>query len=109
MNYLKEFKNKKIFVILLTFSLAGFSIVQIRRLLFGLLAGQPATVKWVIYACILFPLYQVLLLFFSWCLGEYGFFKSRQQKILKRLGLIWKSKKDSLKSVSMNQEKGDKN
>jgi hypothetical protein len=62
--------------ILLAFSLAGMSILRVKQPVLGFITpdGAPEWVRWTIYALIILPLYQVLLLFWGTVLGQFRFF-----------------------------------
>ncbi len=44
-------------------------------------------IYWPIRILLIFPIYQVLLVFFGWLFGQYKFFWAFEKKMLKRLGL----------------------
>jgi hypothetical protein len=62
--------------ILLSFSLAGMSIVRVKRPVLAAITpeGAPDWMQWVLYALIIVPLYQVCLLFWGTVLGQFKFF-----------------------------------
>ncbi len=77
--------------ILLAFTLAGLSIVQLRTPLIGLLlpGDHPGWLGWVVYLIALLPLYQALLLAWGTLLGQYTFFWGRLKmvgRLLRRRG-----------------------
>lgn len=75
--------------ILLTFSLAGMTVVQLREPLLEVLLpiDAPVWLRWVVYLVILFPTYQLLLVGYGTLLGQFNFFWSR----LKLVGrFIWR-------------------
>ena len=44
-------------------------------------------IYWPVRVLLIFPIYQVLLLFFGWIFGQFRFFWAFEKKMLKRLGL----------------------
>lgn len=44
-------------------------------------------VYWPIRILLIFPIYQVLLVFFGWLFGQFKFFWAFEKKMIKRLGL----------------------
>ena len=70
--------------ILLSFSLAGMTVVRLKGPVLGLLVPTDAStwVSWVVYLLIIVPFYQLCLLIYGTLLGQYHFFWSR----LRRLG-----------------------
>ncbi len=75
-----------VIAILLAFTLAGLSIVQLRTPLIGLLLPEdhPGWLGWVVYLVVLLPLYQALLLVWGTILGQHTFFWGRL-KMVRRL------------------------
>ena len=88
--FLDKFKQKwgisstvDIILIMLAFSLAGLSIVQVRVPVFHLLDIQDANmgIKTLVYLAIVFPAYQVFLLFYGFILGQFHFFWEKEKKM----------------------------
>lgn len=81
----------QVFLILLTFSLAGSSVVFFRKLLFNALGFDASTAMWlktVTYIVFIFPTYQVLILVYGTILGQFNFFWEKEKKLgraIKRL------------------------
>ena len=76
--------NWDIFAILLTFSLAGMSIVFIRRPLFitlGITNDTPFIIKFITWIITVFPTYQISLLLFGTLLGQFQFFWAKEKQI----------------------------
>lgn len=82
-----QLKNMwQVIAVLITFSLAGSSVVFFRKLLFSLLgfdASTPFWLKTVSYLLLVFPLYQVLLLAYGFLLGQFSFFWEKEKKMLR--------------------------
>lgn len=70
--------------ILLSFSLAGSSIVYLRRPVMDfLLPAEAATwLKVVVYLLVVFPIYQALLLAYGALLGQFRFFWEKEKRLV---------------------------
>ena len=80
--------NWDFWMIMLTFSLAGMSILSIRKVIFPLLGIKAATPLWVkvlVYIPLFPPIYQLGLLFFGFFLGQFGFFWEKEKRLAKFL------------------------
>jgi len=86
---LDKFKKKwginntlDIVLILIVFSLAGMSIVFVRKPLFFILGINDShlVVKTVLYLLIVFPCYQAFLLIYGALLGQFGFFWDKEKR-----------------------------
>ncbi len=80
--------NWDFWMIMLTFSLAGMSIVSIRKVIFPLLGIKAATPLWVkvlVYIPLFPPVYQLGLLFFGFILGQFPFFWEKEKRLVKFL------------------------
>lgn len=73
--------------ILLSFSLAGITVVRLRQPVLGLLlpSDAPGWLGWFVYLVILFPLYQMLLLGYGALLGQFDFFWGRLKAVARFL------------------------
>jgi hypothetical protein len=83
--------NFQLLVILFVFSVAGSSLVWVRRPVFALLGVTPATPVWLKVAAwvgVLFPAYHVMLLVWGTLLGQFRFFWNFEKKMLRRLRLL---------------------
>jgi hypothetical protein len=81
-------------IILLVFSLTGFSFLFVSPWVEGLLGiaeEDPFWLKALVFIIVLLPLYNILLLVWGTLLGQYRFFKNFIVKFFKRL-LFIKSK-----------------
>lgn len=65
-----------VLVILLVFACTGFSILFLKRILFGItgLDGAATWIRWGVNIVVILPLYQVILLAWGWIWGKYDFF-----------------------------------
>ena len=83
--------NKQIVIILLVFAITGFSSLQLAKP-FLTLIGIPDTFEphWlyrVLRLLLIFPIYQVLLVFVGYIFGQFSFFWNFEKKMLERLKL----------------------
>ena len=78
-------------VILLVFTLTGFSFLFINPLidrLLGLTEEDPFWIKVVVFVIITLPVYNILLIIWGTLLGQYKFFKNFIVKFFRRLLFI---------------------
>lgn len=88
--------NGQLFIIFLVFAITGSSAAKL-----GAPVSEFLEVKkemgWYIYwpfrILIIFPIYQVLLVFFGWVFGEFNFFWNFEKKMLRSMGLGFLFKK----------------
>lgn len=88
--------NFQLVVICVVFAITGSASVWVARPflhwigLEGLRDGAAAWGHWLYWALrilLIFPFYQVLLLFFGWVFGQFRFFWNFEKKMLRRMGL----------------------
>jgi len=87
--------NWQVAIILVAFSLTGFSTLYVHKLidqLLGIDESSPFIYKLLVFIIIVLPVYNILLLIYGTLLGQYKFFKNFIIKFFKRL-LFIKSKK----------------
>lgn len=83
--------NFHLIVILIVFAITGSFSVKLADPLtgwFGL--GHETTLPWIYWPVrilLIFPIYQVLLLFFGFIFGQFKFFWNFEKKMLSRMGL----------------------
>lgn len=78
----------QVIAILLTFSLAGMSITQIRPLVWALFGFTAETSMWIkvpTYLIMIFPTYQIMLMVFGTLLGQFSFFWAKEKAMLRFL------------------------
>lgn len=78
----------QVIAILVTFSLAGISITQIRPLVWALFGFTPETSMWIkvpTYLVMIFPTYQIMLLVFGTLLGQFRFFWAKEKVMFRFL------------------------
>lgn len=83
----------QVVAVLIIFSLAGSSVVALRKWLFEFLGYSDQTATWikvVTYLVFVFPAYQMLLLAYGFLLGQFGFFWEKEKRMVqwvaRRLG-----------------------
>ena len=72
----------QVIAILITFSLAGLSITQIRPLVWTLFGFTDETSMWIkvpTYVIMIFPTYQIMLMVFGTVLGQFHFFWAKEK------------------------------
>jgi hypothetical protein len=89
--------NFQIIIIFIVFAITGSSSVYVAKPFLNLIGLKrevfPDGIWWggLVYGflrlIIIFPIYQVLLVFFGWLFGQFKFFWAFEKKMLKRLGL----------------------
>ena len=69
--------------ILLAFSLAGMTTLQLKGLVMGFImpATAPGWLQWAVYLVVMLPVYQVLLLAYGTLLGQFDFFWSKLKAV----------------------------
>ncbi len=75
----------QVVAVLVVFSLAGSSVVALRKWLFAVLGYTDQTAMWLkvtTYLAFVFPAYQVLLLFYGFILGQFHFFWSKEKRMI---------------------------
>ncbi|MFC7357301.1 DUF6787 family protein [Jejudonia soesokkakensis] len=82
--------NWQLIVILVVFAITGSTSAKFAAPATDAI-GMTREMGWYLYwptrILIIFPLYQVLLVFFGWLFGEYHFFWNFEKKMLRHLGL----------------------
>lgn len=89
--------NFQLFIILLVFSITGYSALVIAKPVMNFVGLPKETTNPWIYKplriLLIFPIYQVLIIAYGWLFGQFLFFWNFEKKMLKRMGLgkIFKS------------------
>lgn len=82
--------NKQLFVILFVFSITGYSSLIIAKPILDFLGlYQENTNPWIyrpLRILLIFPFYQILILFYGWLFGQFDFFLDFVIKMLKKIG-----------------------
>ena len=74
----------QVIAVLVVFSLAGSSVVFLRKTFFGFLGFDEHTPFWlktITYILFVFPAYQILLLTYGFALGQFNFFWEKEKKM----------------------------
>lgn len=91
--------NFQIIIILIVFAITGSSSVFVSKPVLNFIGitkdSLPVWIYYILKVIIVFPLYQILLLFFGFIAGQFVFFWNFEKKMLTRLGLgfLFKTKK----------------
>lgn len=78
-------------IIMVVFSLAGMSVIFVKRPIFAALGITSETSLWItipLWVAVVFPSYQVLLLFWGTVFGQFRFFAAFQKKMLRRMRIL---------------------
>jgi hypothetical protein len=82
--------NWQVFVILLVFSITGYTSLMIAKPILSFVGlGKSTTNPWIyrpLRILLIFPFYQILIVFYGWLLGQFSFFWNFEKKMLRRLG-----------------------
>lgn len=82
--------NGQLFIVFLVFAITGSSAAKLAAPvtdLFEIKREMGWYIYWPFRILIIFPIYQVLLVFFGWVFGEFAFFWNFVKKMLRGMGL----------------------
>ena len=82
--------NWQLTVIFIVFAITGSTAAKFAGPLveyLGITKERGAFIYWPARILLIFPIYQVLLVFFGWLFGEFKFFWNFEKKMLRALGL----------------------
>ncbi len=83
--------NFQIVIIFIVFAITGSTATKISSPVTELIGLYKETTNpwifWPVRFLLIFPLYQVLLIFFGWLFGQFKFFWNMEKKMLKRIGI----------------------
>jgi hypothetical protein len=82
--------NWRLFVIFLVFAVTGSTAAKFAGPVtdaVGIHSEHGWYIYWPVRIVIIFPIYQILLVFFGWLYGEYVFFWQFEKKMLRFIGL----------------------
>lgn len=83
--------NKQIVVIFIVFAITGFSSLQLAKPFLSLIGipdtFEPHCLYRVLRLLLIFPIYQILLVFVGYIFGQFSFFWEFEKKMLVRLKL----------------------
>ncbi|MFL5729346.1 MAG: DUF6787 family protein [Cytophagaceae bacterium] len=93
-NFLEKLKQRwgiksywQMAVIFIVFGVTGSSSVSVGRTILELVGidnSTPGWIYWPLRILLVFPAYQVLLVFFGWLFGQFDFFWAFEKKMLSR-------------------------
>jgi len=85
--------NWQVCIILLVFSITGYTSLVIAKPILSLIGlEQSNTNPWIyrpLRVLLIFPFYQILIVFYGWLFGQFRFFWNFEKKMLSRLGFKW--------------------
>ncbi|AYN67990.1 diacylglyceryl transferase [Euzebyella marina] len=83
--------NFQIAIIFIVFAITGSSAAKLAEPLCEFIGlHRASTASWLYWTArilLIFPIYQVLLVFFGWLFGQFRFFWNFEKKMLSRMGL----------------------
>jgi hypothetical protein len=91
--------NWQLFIVFLVFAITGSSAAKLASPVtdfFGITKEMGWYIYWPFRILIIFPVYQVLLVFFGWLFGEFTFFWKFEKKMLRSMGLGFLFKEDAV-------------
>jgi hypothetical protein len=83
--------NVDLVLILLVFSLSGFSILFVTNPIFswlGIDADTSMVLKTTLRILLIIPIYQLLLLIYGFLFGQFGFFWEKEKRMIRWIGKI---------------------
>jgi hypothetical protein len=94
-NFLKKLQSKwklkslfQVVIVLVVFALTGFTILFIKKPIFdflGISMDRGGFWKTVLYLLLVLPLYQIILLFWGFVFGQFGFFWEKEKQFFRRI------------------------
>lgn len=82
--------NWQVVIILLVFSITGYSSLLIAKPILNVVGlAQETTNSWIyrpLRILLIFPFYQILIVIYGWLFGQFDFFWNFEKKMLKRIG-----------------------
>lgn len=83
--------NWQVLIILMVFSITGYSSLLIAKPILNLVGlTQESTNPWIyrpLRILLIFPFYQILIVMYGWLFGQFQFFWNFEKKMLRRIGL----------------------
>ena len=91
--------NRQVIIVFLVFAITGSSAAKLAAPItnfFEITKELGWYIYWPIRILIIFPVYQVLLVFFGWVFGEFEFFWKFEKRMIRsmRLGFLLKEEKE---------------
>lgn len=86
----------QVVMVFIVFGLTGTSVVFLKPAIFNFFGMEKIVgVKgFLLYCLLIFPLYQILLLFYGTVLGQFAFFWKWEKKMIHSMGKLFKRKKN---------------
>ena len=83
--------NWQIAIIFIVFSVTGSSSLYVTKPILNFLGIAKenfdySVIYYILKGLLVFPVYQILLVFFGWLFGQFKFFWAFEKKMLKRIG-----------------------
>ncbi|PWJ41042.1 DUF6787 family protein [Sediminitomix flava] len=78
----------QVLLILITFACTGFSILEVKKWIYGLIGFPTDASVWLKilgFIFIVFPIYQIVLLFYGTIFGQFKFFWNFEKKMVYRM------------------------
>ncbi|MCZ6900678.1 MAG: prolipoprotein diacylglyceryl transferase [Bacteroidetes bacterium] len=97
-NFFEKLKDRwgvdsllQVLLILIIFSVTGFSVLFLKKPVVSLLDSfqLPVWLSNTIYFVLIIPVYQLLLLLFAFVFGQFKFFWNYEKKTLKRMRMLF--------------------
>ncbi len=85
--------NTQLIIIFIVFGITGSVSAKIAGPAMDIMGWYQETMNpwiyWPVRILLIFPIYQVLLIFFGWLFGQFTFFWNFEKKMLSRMGLAF--------------------
>ncbi len=102
-DFLERLQNKwqldniqQVLLVLLVFACTGMTILFIKTPIFQFLGEkmeEGGFWKTMLYLLFILPMYQIMLLFYGFIFGQFGFFWEKEKQLLKKLQAIFIQKR----------------
>ncbi len=87
---------QQVLLVLLVFACTGMTIIFIKTPIFqflGVNIEEGGFWKTMLYLLFILPMYQIMLLFYGFIFGQFGFFWEKEKQLLKKLRAIFIQKR----------------
>lgn len=84
-----------VLIIMVVFACTGFSVLYVKKIVFGWMDIGEQTPTWIRFCLSLFvilPLYQLILLCWGWIFGKFNFFWEFEKRTFSRMKGMWRRK-----------------
>jgi hypothetical protein len=77
----------QVVIVLVVFACTGFTVLFLKRPILGLISPEAMESVWfsVIYLILIFPIYNLILLFYGFLFGQFRFFWEFERKFFRRI------------------------